>query len=104
MKRLFYCPVCGKEQYQTNRSGQLYQNEATLSNLRGGYGRPIKHYKCECGNYLAGSMDLSGWEDQESVEYAKDIIRGYSRGGVCYSDDIFDAAKKCYEQNHGKAL
>ena len=75
MKRLFYCPECGKEQYQTNRSGQLYQNEATLSNLRGGYGRPIKHYKCECGNFLAGSMDLPGCGNEYSIEYSKSGMR-----------------------------
>lgn len=47
--RLFYCPKCSKEEISSN---DIYRGEYTINNMRGGYGRSIKHYKCECGNYL----------------------------------------------------
>lgn len=53
MPRLFYCPECGKEQILNNNP---YEKEKTIINIRDGYGRPITHYKCECGNYFAGNM------------------------------------------------
>lgn len=101
--RLFYCPVCGKEQIADDR---LYRNERTIINCRDGFGRVITHYKCECGNYLAGSMDIAGYEDH-MVQYCKDIIKGYNKGG-CFFDhnvslsgdnsDLFESAKQCYEK------
>lgn len=100
--RLFYCPKCGKEQISKE---DLYKGEYSINNMRDGYGRPIRHYKCECGNYLAGSMDVSGWEDDEcSITYAKETIKGYNPGG-CYYDfnypsgyDLSEKAKRCYEE------
>lgn len=101
--RLFYCPVCGKEEI---RSDDPYKNERTISNLRDGYGRPITHYKCECGNYLAGSMSISGWGDF-MIQYCKDTIRGYNKGGCYYAGtfspdggdcDFSEKAKQCYEK------
>lgn len=100
--RLFYCPACGKEEI---RSDDPYKTERTVLNLRDGYGRPITHYKCECGNYLAGSMDISGWEEH-MIRYCKDTIRGYNKGGSYYANnssmdgadcDFFEKAKQCYE-------
>lgn len=103
--KLFYCPVCYKEEV---RSDDPYKNEKTIVNVRDGYGRPITHYKCECGNYLAGSMNISDWKDDESlIGYAKGIIEGYNKGG-CYYDhnsslngdnsDLFERAKQVYKQ------
>lgn len=101
--RLFYCPMCGKEEI---RSDDPYKNERTISNLRDGYGRPIIHYKCECGNYLAGSMDVSGWEDH-MIQYCKETIRGYNKGGCYYTRNsslngdncgFFEKAKWCYQK------
>lgn len=109
--RLFYCPECGKEEI---RSDDPYINEHTISNIRDGYGRPIQHYKCECGNYLAGSMNIGGWEaDENAIKYCKETIRGYNRGG-CYYDgnmsfscnktDMFERAKWCYEDRKQRGL
>lgn len=55
--RIFYCPQCGDFKMEDNPP---LRNKITYKNLRDGYGRPITHYKCECGNYLAGSMSISG--------------------------------------------
>lgn len=100
--RLFYCPKCGKEQISKE---DLYKGEYAVANIRDGYGRPIRHYKCECGNYLAGSMDVTGWEDDKgSILYAKDVIKGYNLGGCYYESNypnecnLLERAKRCYEE------
>lgn len=109
--RLFYCPECNKEEI---RNDDPYKNEYTISNMRDGYGRPIRHYKCECGNYLAGSMDVNGWvDDKDAIEYCKETIKGYNRGG-CYYDfnttlrggeiDLFERAKQVYEERRQRGL
>lgn len=109
--RLFYCPECNKEEI---RNDDPYKNEYTISNMRDGYGRPIRHYKCECGNYLAGSMDVNGWvDDKDAIEYCKETIKGYNRGG-CYYDfnmsfngdktDLFERAKMVYEDKKQRGL
>lgn len=109
--RLFYCPECNKEEI---RNDDPYKYEYTINNMRGGYGRPIRHYKCECGNYLAGSMDINGWvDDKDAILYCKETIEGYNRGG-CYYDfnttlrdgeiDLFERAKQVYEERRQRAL
>lgn len=94
MSRLFYCPKCKKEEI---RNDDPYRNEHTLLNIRGGYGRPITHYKCECGNYLAGSINVIGWTDEECILYCKELIEEYNKGGCCFSKDMTKKAKQCYE-------
>ena len=108
--RLFYCPKCKKEEI---REDNPYRYEETITNMRDGWGRPIRHYKCECGNYLAGSMDVSGWvDDQNAILYCKETINGYNPGG-CYYDgtvvngdksDMYERAKKCYEDRKNRGL
>lgn len=109
--RLFYCPKCKKEEI---RDDNPYRYEETITNMRDGYGRPIRHYKCECGNYLAGSMDVSGWlDDPNTILYCKETIEGYNPGG-CYYDgfmifngdksDMYERAKKCYEGRKNRGL
>ena len=105
MPRLFYCPECGKEQILNNNP---YKTEKTIINIRYGYVRPITHYKCECGNSLAGSMDVTGW-NKDGIEYAKKTIAGYNRGGCYYdlnrnipSNDLYERAEKIYQQRHPK--
>lgn len=103
--RLFYCPECNKEEI---RNDDPYKYEHTINNMRDGYGRPITHYKCECGNYLAGSMDINGWEeDKNAILYCKETIQGYNRGGCYYTDvrtlkdnelELFERAKRIYEE------
>ena len=109
--RLFYCPKCKKEEI---REDNPYRYEETITNMRDGYGRPIRHYKCECGNYLAGSMDVSGWVDnQNAILYCKGLIEDYNPGG-CYHDgivglngdksDMYEKAKKVYEDRKNRGL
>ena len=109
--RLFYCPKCKKEEI---RSDNPYRYEETIVNMRDGYGRPIRHYKCECGNYLAGSMDVNGWLDNpDAVLYCKGLIKDYNPGG-CYYDgivglngdksDMYERAKKYYEDRKKRGL
>lgn len=105
LPRLFYCPECGKAQILNNNP---YKTEKTIINIRYGYVRPITHYKCECGNYLAGSMDVTGW-NKDAIEYAKKTIAAYNRGGCYYnldvnipSNDLYERAEKIYQQRHSK--
>lgn len=109
--RLFYCPKCKKEEI---REDNPYKYEETIINMRDGWGRPIRHYKCECGNYLAGSMDVNGWvDDPDAILYCKETIDGYNPGG-CYYDsamgfkdeklDMYERAKKCYEDRKNRGL
>ena len=94
---LFYCPECGKEEIKNVRQSEI---ETTFVNIRDGYGRPITHYKCECGNILAGSINVSGWEnDKFAIRYAKDTIKGYNKGGCYYNDELYKYAEKCYNDN-----
>ena len=102
--RLFYCPKCKKEEI---REDNPYRYEETITNMRDGWGRPIRHYKCECGNYLAGSMDVNGWlDDPDAILYCKGMIEDYNPGGCFYGgtvglngdkSDMYERAKKCYE-------
>ena len=96
------------------REDNPYRYEETITNIRDGWGRPIRHYKCECGNYLAGSMDVSGWvDDQNAILYCKGLIEDYNPGG-CYYDgivglngdksDMYERAKKCYEDRKNRGL
>lgn len=93
--RLFYCPNCYKEEI---KNGYPSRNEITYKNIRDGYGRPIIHYKCECGNLLAGSIDIAGWENDESmIGYAKGIIEGYNKGGFYYINGLYEIIEEQYE-------
>ena len=95
--RLFFCPKCGKEQILND---DPCETERTIINMRDGYGRVIRHYKCECGNYLAGSMSIDNW-DQEGISYAKFLIKSYNDGGCFYYPEILEQAIYCYEKRHG---
>lgn len=109
--RLFYCPKCKKEEI---REDNPYKYEETIINMRDGWGRPIRHYKCECGNYLAGSMDVNGWEDDpDAILYCKGLIEDYNPGGCFYGgavgldgdkSDTYERAKKCYEDRKNRGL
>lgn len=102
MKKFYYCPSCGKETVVTNNRENPYRGEDTILNIRDGFGRSIRHYKCECGNYLAGCMNIEGFDDH-GVDYAKSIIKGYQRDGKLLGADgekWFADAKKVYNTMH----
>lgn len=91
--RLFYCPKCGSLEIKNGQS----KIDSTFLNIRDGYGRPITHYKCECGNLLAGSMDVTGWEeDIDLIVYAKATISGYNKGGCYYEDGLYERIEERY--------
>ena len=94
--RLFYCPECKKEEIKNGNPSRM---ETTFANIRDGFGRPITHYKCECGNLLAGSIIISGWEDDEDlIIYAKETIEGYNRGGCYYVDGLYEKIEERYNE------
>lgn len=81
--------------------------------MRDGYSRPIKHYKCECGNYLAGSIKFFDIDssDKEFIEYCKYTIEGYNPGGIFYKGmipmhgdyvDFYERARLCYEERRSR--
>lgn len=108
--RLFYCPKCHREQKLTFNP---YKEEETIINIRDGYGRPIRNYRCECGYYLAGSMYISG-HDESDILYAKNVISLYSNlnsdsdSGYVISSfslpntNLYEQAKAAYERSHQK--
>ena len=86
MSRLFYCPKCGDK----NIDGYRLMRGQFVGHTRGGWGRPISFYRCEkCGNVLAGSMDVTDW-DERGIDYASSIIRGYNEGGTYYYKPFHD--------------
>jgi len=94
--RLFYCPKCYKEEI---KNGYPSRSEITYKNIRDGYGRPITHYRCECGNLLAGSIDIAGFEDdKDAVSYYKGIIEGYNKDGIYYRSGLYEKIKEMYEE------
>lgn len=98
--RLYYCPECGSEQLLSKEQlakENPYKLKETIINMRDGYGRPITHYQCNCGNYLAGSIDVTGW-DENGIKYAKHIIKDYNKGGIFYTEDIKERAEKFYKK------
>lgn len=92
--RLFYCPKCGKEEIKNE---YIKERDITYRNIRDGYGRPITHYKCECGNLLAGSVDISGWEnDEHPLIYIKHVIKDYNKDGAFYAEGFYEFVEKNY--------
>lgn len=107
MNRFFYCPQCEKEEIVDDN---FYKQERTILNSRGGYGRPLTHYKCKCGNYLAGAVDAAGLEEDD-MAYYRCLIRDYNKGGSLFVTnidvdgeiiDMFEYAKRVYDAKHTK--
>ena len=90
--RLFYCPVCKRQKIAYPTPTKSLDDNLTVWNMRDGFGRSILHYKCECGNYLAGSIDVSGVNDVELIDYYKTIIEEYNVGGDFYEDGFLEQA------------
>jgi len=79
-KQIFYCPQCEK----FDKDFEYKRNEPYFINIRDGFGYPIYHIKCECGNYLAGFMRWPQEElnnDRYLYDYIKEIIKGYNLNG-----------------------
>ena len=83
MYNIFYCPKCRFEDKKYKPS----MDNLTLLNLRDGYGKIIKHYKCpNCENLLAGH--IVAIRNEVELEYYKTIIADYNEGGSYYDEDI----------------
>lgn len=107
MKMYFYCPQCDNEEI---RNDDPYREEKTIINPRGGFGRALHHYKCECGNYLAGAVQAIGLEEDD-MAYYRCLIRDYNKGGSFFVTnidvdgeiiDMFEYAKRAYDAKHTK--
>jgi predicted RNA-binding Zn-ribbon protein involved in translation (DUF1610 family) len=98
LPNLFYCPKCGKENYD-------YKNEfesfiITCVNTRDGYGKFIVHYECpKCGNVLAGVIK---YLPSECVEYYKDIITQYNENGAYFDKNLLKFATENLKENETK--
>lgn len=93
MNRLFYCPQC-KEEGVNLFTEKEWRNMRTVSHPRDGWGRPVTFYKCpKCGNVLAGSMDINGWEEK-CWEYVKSVIKGYNESGTYYHEKLHEYCSK----------
>ena len=86
------CPKCGK--FELNFDRRKNNRQRTVSNCRDGWRRPIQHYLCECGNPLAGDMNIAEIGDEDgAIEYAKDVIIGYNKGGIFFQKEFLEYAK-----------
>jgi len=91
---MYYCPKCKK--LDLNFDITKNNKYATVANIRDGWGRPIQHFLCECGNLLAGAMNISGLGNnkEEAIEYAKDIISSYNEYGIFFDKSLLDKTIK----------
>lgn len=89
---MYYCPQCGKLDLQFNMQDN-YKN-STVTNMRDGWGRPIKHFLCECGNPLAGVINICelGNSEEDAIKYAKELIADYNEGGLYFKRSLLDQA------------
>lgn len=94
--RIYYCPKCGKLQI-TNL--MLYVNEYSCANPKAGMNfMPVFHYRCECGNYLAGMMIYPEHTmTHEFVQYVKDEIEACNPGGRYYNPKLLSQIKECHK-------
>lgn len=85
MRCLWYCPKCGYEELKdslpkkNNFKGEEDVFDLTWTNIRDGYGTPIRHFLCNCGNRNAGVMHFQVVKDEsyDTIEYFKSVIEMY---------------------------
>lgn len=95
---LYYCPKCGKIEIVLESSKyKEYMKEKTYANIRGGYGNPIQHIKCTCGNYLAGLVNLPKEYNDDDIEYFKSVVAIYNEGGALFENHLLKYAIESYE-------
>jgi len=96
----FYCPKCGKESLEDR---YVRSKDFVCRNTRGGRCTPpIIHYKCECGNYFAGCMMVSGHENDEAIlDYCRKAIAEYNEGGRYYWEEESNRLIALYEKYRG---
>ena len=94
---IFYCPQCNKLDMDFRISLDIPQ----VVNIRDGYGHPLYHVKCECGNCLSAGIHYTKEEvesDLGLLDYIKEIITNYNKGGYFYTDGDYE----CIEENINK--
>lgn len=90
---IYYCPKCGK----LDTNFKMARDIPRVGNIRDGYGHPLYHMKCDCRNYLAAGIHFSKDEvdkDQSLIEYIKEVITGYNKGGIFYHDGFYEYVEK----------
>ena len=78
---VFYCPRCGKC-FTSSDVGIDIENCA-LGEIDG-INNGIYHKKCDCGNYLAGYVDIKP-ENLFLIDFARSLIAKFNKGGSGYS-------------------
>lgn len=89
----FYCPTCKR----LDIDFKLDRGTPYVVNIRDGYGRPLYHIKCECGNYLAAAINFTKEElekDEGLLDYIVSVISGYNKGGCFYADGYYEYVEK----------
>lgn len=98
--KIFYCPQCGK----IDKNFKYEDREPYVINIRDGFGHPIYHIKCNCGNYLAGYMNWSEKDLQNEglYNYIIETIKGYNLNGCFLQDEKqeewYNYVKEKYEE------
>lgn len=90
---IYYCPVCKKIDINYKND----KNILRVVNCRDGYGRPLYHVRCECGNYLAAYISFTEddiKDDSGALDYIKGTIEGYNKGGIFYNDGYYEYVEK----------
>lgn len=90
---IYYCPKCGK----LDTEFKMTRDTPSVGNIRDGYGRPLYHIKCDCGNYLAAGINFSKDEidkERSLIEYVKNVITEYNKGGNFYHDGFYEYVEK----------
>ena len=96
MKMFCYCPVCKREELVCDADALAhYRLRETVLNPCGGRGE-IRHFVCECGNPLAGMIDVSALCGDDFAAQKK-CIWEYSRHGVHFDVVLYDRARAAHE-------
>ena len=103
---IFYCPVCKKLDLDFTPD----KDTPRVVNIRDGYGHPLYHMKCACGNCLATGIHFEKAEVEKDfglLDYIKEVITGYNKDGCFYSDGYYEYVEDSLNTiriRRGKAL
>lgn len=89
---IFYCPICKKLEMDF----KMNSSTPHVGNIRDGYGHPLYHMKCECGNYLSAGIHFTKDEVEKDLgllDYIKKVITGYNKNGCFYMAGYYEYAE-----------
>lgn len=91
---VFYCPKC--EKCFVNHNDIIPKN--SVAGEIDGIETGIYHVKCDCGNYLAGYMQIEP-DSLLLIDYARNHIRRFNKGGIWYSRKYKELIKRLLNAN-----